>query len=77
MGMVVNGVLTLKAENIAAKFKEDLQKLCKTIDQDSARKVKDQTIDTYKTKVPKSITLLDEAFDDITAVLILPLKYRK
>ena len=31
----------------------------------------------YESKAPKAIKLLDEAFDDITAVLTLPLKYRK
>ena len=59
------------------EIKEELRKLYEAIDHDSARKVKDQIIDKYETKAPKAVTLLDEAFDDITAVLILPLKYRK
>jgi len=38
---------------------------------------KDRTLLKYEKKAPKAMKLLDEAFDDITAVLILPLKYRK
>jgi putative transposase len=42
-----------------------------------AKKVKDQIIDKYETKASKAATLLDDAFDDITAVLAIPLKYLK
>jgi len=38
---------------------------------------KDRTLLEYEKKAPKAMKLLDEAFDDITAVLILPLKYSK
>jgi putative transposase len=44
---------------------------------DSARRVREQLVDKYETKAPKAATLLDEAFDDVTAVLAIPLKYRK
>ena len=59
------------------EIKEDLRQLYEAVDLDSARKVRDQIIDKYETKAPKATTLLDEAFDDITAVLTVPLKYRK
>ena len=62
---------------LQSEIKEDLRKLYEAVDLDSARKVKDQIIDKYETKAPKAATLLDEAFDDITAVLAVPLKYRK
>lgn len=47
------------------------------INLDSARKIRNQIIEKYEAKAPKAALLLDEAFDDITAVLFLPLKYRK
>ena len=47
------------------------------VDLESARKIRDHIIQTYEVKAPKATALLDEAFDDITAVLALPLKYRK
>ncbi len=59
------------------EIKEDLRQLYEAIDLDSARKVRDQIINKYESKAPKAVTLLDEAFDDVIAVLILPLKYRK
>jgi putative transposase len=58
-------------------LKEDLRQLYEAIDMESARKVRDQLLIKYETKAPKAAALLDEAFDDITGVLILPLKYRK
>jgi putative transposase len=64
-------------KSLQPEIKEDLRQLYEAIDLDSARKVRDQIIDKYGTKAPKAVILLDEAFDDITAVLILPLKYRK
>ncbi len=59
------------------EIKEDLRQLYEAIDIDSARKVRDEIMDKYETKAPKAASLLDEAFDDITAVLAVPLKYRK
>ncbi len=59
------------------EVKEELRRLYESVDLESARKVRDQIIQTYEDKAPKATALLDEAFDDITAVLALPLKYRK
>jgi putative transposase len=59
------------------EIKEDLRKLYEAVDLESSKKVKDQIINKYEAKAPKAATLLDEAFDDITAVLTVPLKYRK
>jgi putative transposase len=59
------------------EIKEDLRQLYEAIDLDSARRVREQLVDKYETKAPKAATLLDEAFDDVTAVLAVPLKYRK
>jgi len=59
------------------EMKEDLRELYEAVDLDSARKIRDQIIGKYETRAPKAAALLDEAFDDITAVLAVPLKYRK
>lgn len=58
-------------------LKEDLRQLYEAIDIESAKKVRNHILTTYEAKAPKAVALLDEAFDDITTVLILPLKYRK
>jgi len=59
------------------EIKEDLRQLYEAVDLESAKNVRDSIITKYELRAPKTVTLLDEAFDDITAVLILPLKYRK
>jgi putative transposase len=70
-------ILDKTPKSLQPEIKEDLRQLYEAIDLESARKVRDQIIAKYETKAPKAVSLLDEAFDDITAVLILPLKYRK
>jgi hypothetical protein len=64
-------------EKADAKGKEDLRELYEAVDLDSARKVRDQLLGKYGTIAPKAATLLDESFDDVTAILAVPLKYRK
>jgi putative transposase len=59
------------------EIKEDLRRLYESVDLESARKARDQIIAKYEARAPKATNLLDEAFDDITAVLALPLRYRK
>ena len=68
---------TIHPKHCKPEVKEELRRLYESVDLESARKVRDQIIQTYEDKAPKATALLDEAFDDITAVLALPLKYRK
>ena len=70
-------VLDQTPKTLQPELKEDLRQLYEAIDIDNARKVRDQIINKYEVKAPKATQLLDAAFDDITAVLTLPLKYRK
>jgi putative transposase len=62
---------------LQVEMKEDLRRLYEAVDLKSAKSVRDHIIATYESKAPRATSLLDEAFDDITAVLIMPLKYRK
>ncbi len=59
------------------QMKESIRDVYEATDLTSARMAKDRLLEEYEKKAPKAMKLLDEAFDDITAVLILPLKYRK
>ena len=63
---------TLKA--LQPEVKEELRRLYQAVALESACKVRDEIIETYEPKVPKITAHLDEAFDDITAVLALPLE---
>jgi len=64
-------------KTLQPKLKEELRQLYEAVDLESAKNVRNHIIATYEAKAPRAVALLDEAFDDITAVLILPLKYRK
>lgn len=46
-------------------------------DNETARLLLSQTIETYEDKAPKAMRILETGFDDATAVLVLPEKYRK
>ncbi len=47
------------------------------VDIESARAAKNELLNKYAARAPKAMSLLDEGFDDVTAVLSLPLRYRK
>ncbi|MGI6706928.1 MAG: IS256 family transposase [Clostridia bacterium] len=64
-------------KGLQSEINEDLRQLYEAVDLESARKIRDQIIQRYENEASKATALPDEAFDDITAVLALPLKYRK
>lgn len=70
-------ILDATPKSLQPEVKEELRKLYDAVDIDSARSVRDQIIYKYEDRAPRAMTLLDEAFDDVTAVLTLPFKYRK
>lgn len=70
-------VLDKTPKNLQPKVKEDLRMIYEAVDIESARKSKDIFIDKYESSCPRAVELIDLAFDDITTVLMLPLKYRK
>jgi putative transposase len=46
-------------------------------DLETARLLLQQTVEIYESKATKAISVLENGFDDATAVLLLPEKYRK
>lgn len=64
-------------KKLQTKVKEDLRMIYEAVDIESARKAKDEFIRKYETSSPRAVELIDLAFDDITTVLMLPIKYRK
>jgi putative transposase len=47
------------------------------LDMDTARLLLNQTLQAYETRAPKAMAVLEAGFDDATAVLVLPERYRK
>lgn len=70
-------ILDKTPKHLQPELKEQLRQLYEAVDIDSARKVRDQIYSTFEQKSPNAMKILDEGFDDVTAVLNLPLKYRK
>ncbi len=64
-------------KSLQSSLKEDIRKVYEAVDIDSARAAKNEILNKYAVSAPKAMTLLDEGFDDVTAVLSLPLRYRK
>ncbi|HBH13304.1 MAG TPA: IS256 family transposase [Clostridiales bacterium] len=64
-------------KSVQPKLKEEIRSVYEATDPESTKVAKNQLMDKYESTAPKAMNLLDEAFDDITAVLCLPLKYRK
>jgi len=70
-------ILDHTPKTLQPELKEELCQIYEAVDLESARSIRDRIIQTYEAKAPKATAILDEVFDDITAVLALPLKYRK
>jgi len=66
-----------KPKTLQPGLKEEICQIYEAVDLERARRIRDRIIQTYEAKAPKATAILDEAFDDITAVLSRPLKYRK
>jgi transposase-like protein len=56
---------------------EQVRAILDAPDLETARLLRDHGMAAYGAKAPKALKRLDEAFDDITAVLVLPERYRQ
>lgn len=70
-------VLDVCPPKLQPMLKERLRSLYDAPVVDIARTILNDIIDDYEEAAPKIINTLEEGFDDITAVLSLPIKYRK
>jgi putative transposase len=63
------------------KLHEELRKRVRGVldasDQKTARMLATQVIEEYRERAPKAIEILENGFDDVTAVLVLPEAYRR
>ena len=58
-------------------LKKHLKSIYQAIDLKEARRLMKDTLAIFETKAPKAMTILEEGFDDVMAVMSLPEKYRK
>jgi transposase-like protein len=59
------------------ELKKYLKSIYNAINIDEARRFLKETLETFDTKAPKAMELLEEGFEDVIAVMSLPEKYRK
>ena len=58
-------------------MKKYLKSIYNAINIDEACRFLKETLETFDTKAPKAMELLEEGFEDVIAVMSLPEKYRK
>ena len=54
-----------------------MQRLYNADDKAHAKQLLEQLVEDYAEKAPQAVNSIEEAFEDITAVIALPAKYRK
>ncbi|HHT54068.1 MAG TPA: IS256 family transposase [Clostridiales bacterium] len=62
---------------LKAEINERLQRLYNADDKAHAKQLLEQLVEDYAEKAPQAVNSIEEAFEDITAVIALPAKYRK
>lgn len=70
-------VLDATPKKLQPEIKELLRQMYDATNIENARSIRDQIIELYEEKAPKAIAVLESGFDDVIAVICLPLKYRK
>tara|TARA_Y100001933_G_C18937447_1_gene538011 strand:+ start:108 stop:1322 length:1215 start_codon:yes stop_codon:yes gene_type:complete len=70
-------VLDATPKKLQPEIKELLRQMYDATNIENARSIRDQIIELYEEKAPKAIAVLESGFDDVMAVICLPLKYRK
>ena len=70
-------VLDRTPKRLQPKIKESLRLMYDSPDIASARTMCNRIMTAFEDKAPKALTVLESGFDDVMAVMSLPLKYRK
>lgn len=70
-------VLDATPKKLQSEIKELLRQMYNAINLKNAQVIRDQIIELYEDKAPRAMAILESGFDDVMAVICLPLKYRK
>ena len=70
-------VLDAAPKSLQKALKGLLHQMYDAIDLENAMLIRDKMISLYGEKAPKAISILEDGFDDVMAVICLPEKYRK
>lgn len=73
----LRNILNAAPNSLQAELAERIRAILHAPDLKTARMLRDQVLADYEEKAPKAMAILEEGFDDATAVLVLPERYRK
>lgn len=73
----IRNILDASPKSLKDEIHARVRSILDAPDQETARLLMAQTIELYESKAAKAMKILDTGFDDATAILMLPEKYRK
>jgi transposase-like protein len=73
----MRNILDAAPKSVEKELYPHLRAILDAPDIDTARVLLNQTLEIFEKKAPKAMRVLEEGFDDATAVLVLPEKYRR
>ena len=73
----MRNIMDATPKSVREELYPHLRAILEAPDIDTARLLLNQTMETFEKKAPKAMQVLEMGFDDATAVLVLPEKYRK
>lgn len=73
----MRNILTAAPRSLQQELHARIRTIFEAPDPDTARLLLRQLVESYQEKAPRAIAVLEAGFDDATAVLMLPERYRK
>lgn len=73
----MRNILDVTPKSIQDELYPHLRAILDAPDVDTARVLLNQTLEAYENRAPKGMKVLEDGFDDATAILILPERYRR
>lgn len=73
----MRNILDVTPKSIQDELYPHLRAILDAPDLDTARVLLNQTLEAYENRAPKAMKVLEDGFDDATAILILPERYRR
>jgi len=73
----IRNILNAAPKGLQGEIKAKVQAILQAPDIETARMLLKKTLDAYEKKAPRAMKISEEGFDDATAVLALPERYRR
>ena len=73
----MRNLLGMTPSDLKSTLSAQVRDMLDSPDLDTARRKKDDILTQYAARLPRVMDLLDDAFDDVSAVFSLPARYRK